>query len=188
MKEYKLVVVGADVQITEQYDNVVKGFAAAEERAKELLNQYLPDYCDAYIACFEKNEETFTDDFFIYTKDCFGDIYWKKMIMGDYVPLYSRLLDEDEKQELEYLRNEEEVHVSDLTEEELKQLRREVCVGSIYLSDYSNSFDIDENEVCNACDDYYIHISSDDDGNRLPETEWQEDTPEEFANFCMNFL
>lgn len=188
MKKYKLIVVGGGQRLTKEYDNVVKGFAAAEERAKELLKEHLPNYPDTYIACFGKDEMPFDWDHLIYVKDCFGDIYWKVMVREGYLlPLYDRLLDEDEEHELEMLREEKELHVSDLNEEELKELRTEVWVGSCYLDDYKNSFEIDEDEVCNVCDSYDRYLSTDEDGNFLPESEWKQDTPEEFAYFCMNF-
>lgn len=188
MKKYKLIVVGGDSQLTGEYENVVKGFAAAEEKAKELLNEYVSKYPDTYIACFEKNETMYNWDYLIYTKDCFGDVYWKKMVVGFFGQLYDRLLEDNEKDELEDLRNEVERHISDLNKDELKELRGEVRVGSIYLSDYENSFNIDEDILCNICDSYDRYLCTDEDEKLLPESEWKKDTPEEFAYFCMNFL
>lgn len=188
MKKYKLIVVGGESRLTGEYDNVVKGFAAAEERAKKLLREHLPNYPDTYIACFEKGETMYNWDYLIYTKDYFGDVYWKMMVVGDFGPLYDRLLEEDEEDELDRLRNEVEHDISDLNEEELKELRTEIRIGSVYLSDYENSFNVDESKLCDICDSYDSYLCEDEDDNPLPESEWKQDTPEEFAYFCMNYL
>lgn len=188
MERYKLIVVGADECLTGEFDNIVKGFAAAEERAKQLLDEYLPDYPDTYIACFEKGESTFAFDFPIFIQDCLGDRDWQMMVMGNYCPLCTRPLTETEILRFNMLRNERGRHLSDLDEEELKKLRTEICVGSLYLSDYKNQFNVDEKEVCDISDAYDYYLCTDEDGKPLPESEWKKDTPEEFAYFCMNFL
>lgn len=188
MEKYKLIVVGGGSRLTGEYDNVVKGFAAAEERAKELLREYLPDYPDTYIALLREDDSVFAFDYYIYVQDCFGERYWKMMVMGNYGPLYDRLLEEDEEDYLDRLRNEVEHDISDLNEEELKELRAEIRIGSIYLSDYKNSFNVDESKLCDICDSYDRYLCTDEDDNPLPKSEWKQDTPEEFAYFCMNFL
>lgn len=97
MKKYKLIVVGCDECLTGEYDHVVKGFAAAEEKAKELLNKYLFYYPDTYIACFKENDTPFLFGYLMYSQDCFGEQYWRIMVMSPYGPLYSRLLRDYEK-------------------------------------------------------------------------------------------
>lgn len=184
MKKYRLIV----HDITGENDNIVKGFAAAEERAKALLDEYKHDYPDCYVACFEEDEAMYVDDFMVFCRDCYGDEYWMMMVMGSWTPLHTRLLESYEEDELEELRNEVEKHISDLNETELKTLRSEICVGSIFLKDYVNSFDIDELEVSNVCDCYEEYLCHDEDGNSLPEKEWKQDTQDEFSNFCINYL
>ena len=44
--------------------------------------------------------------------------------------------------------------ISELTYDELKQLYGEIHPGSIYLSDYENSFGVDKRTVCDMCDGY----------------------------------
>ena len=66
--------------------------------------------------------------------------------------------------------------IEDLTEEDCKKLRSEVCIGSCYLADYNNSFFLDRKELSDYCDAYDIYI----------EEEGLEDTPENFAYYLMN--
>lgn len=187
MKKYKLIVVGGDDRLTGEYENVVNGFVEAERRAEELLNEYIEGYPDAYVALFEKDEPFYCCyDFLIYKADYFGDRYWRMMVASDGVILCDRLLEDYENEELEELRNEKEVHVYDLNEEELKQLRREVCIGSCFLASYKNSFEIDEEEVYSMCEAYDYYLCTDEDGKQLPESEWEADTPEMFAWYCIN--
>ena len=184
MKKYKLII----PDITGERDNIVKGFVAAEKRAKELLEEYVGNYPDCCVMCLEEDEPMYMNDFLIFCQDCYGERYWKMAVMGKIMVLHTRLLEAREEEILEELRNEVERHVSDLTEDELKKLRSEVCVGSVFLSDYANSFDIDEEEVCNVCDGYDEYLSMDEDGNTLPESEWLKDTPEEFVIYCTTWL
>lgn len=71
------------------------------------------------------------------------------------------------------LRNEKEIHVWDLSEDDLKKLRGEIYIGSIYLSDYENSFYIDENEVFDYSQSYEEWLDN----------EHVEDSPEEFSYY-----
>lgn len=184
MKKYKLIVVGGETQLTEEYDNVVKGFLAAEKRAEELLNKYLPNYPDTYIACFEKNEQAFDCDYPVFTQDYYGDRYWKMMVMGSHCPIGMRLLNDDERLDMKLLRDEVERHISDLNHDELMKLRMEINIGGIYLSDFQNSLGVDEVEVSDICDLYEGYLCTNDDGDLLPENEWIQDTPEVFADYC----
>lgn len=188
MEKYKLIVVDDGCFITGEYDNVVKGFSEAETRAEELLNEYILDYPDVYVACLEKDDTAFMFNYLIFQQDCYGEQYWKMMVMGQYCPLYSRLLKEDEEDDIDMLRDERERDICELNEEELKELRTEIRVGSIYISDYKNTFNVDENHLCDICEIYDKFLCTDEDGNYLPESEWRKDTPEEFAYFCVNFL
>ena len=100
------------------------------------------------------------------------------MEMGYWGPIGMRLLTEYEREELDLLREEKEIHIWDLDREQLKKLRSEICVGSCYLSDYANSFEIDPNEVCSYSDGYLSFI----------EEVGYEDTQEEFAEYCMDIV
>ena len=62
----------------------------------------------------------------------------------------------------------------DLTHEELMELRGQVCLGSLYLSDYDNNFGIDSEQVYTFCEGF---------GEKIGWNE-EEDTPENFANYC----
>ena len=98
------------------------------------------------------------------------------MEMGYWGPIGMRLLTEYEREELDLLRKEKEIHIWDLDEEQLKKLRSEICVGSCYGSDYENSFDIDTEEVYNISEGYLSFIGF----------YGYEDTQEEFAEYCMD--
>lgn len=152
---------------------VADGFTNAEKQAKELLDEIWPNSpCDdTYVACVEK-EFDMQFDHLIMQKDIFNEVYWK-MLVVNYIPLYNRLLEDDEEKWLQELREEKEYNINDLSYNELIQLRGEVVVGSCFLADYENSWFIDTNEVCDACDSY---------------EEWRvenelEDTPDNFAYF-----
>ena len=45
-----------------------------------------------------------------------------------------------------------------LNKEELWQLRQQVVVGSLYIADYTNNFNIDEKDVCNFFEGYESFI------------------------------
>ena len=47
-----------------------------------------------------------------------------------------------------------------LTKEQLHQLRREIILGSLYISDYRNSFGIDPNTVCDFFDSFLSYLNS----------------------------
>ena len=44
------------------------------------------------------------------------------------------------------------------TFEEIKQLRKEICLNSIYYADYQNTLMLDEWEVCDFFDGYLEHL------------------------------
>ena len=153
---------------------VADGFVNAEKRAKELLEEIWPNSpCDdTYVACVEKEYEMQCDHL-IMQKDIFNDMYWKMAVWGTYCLSHDRLLEDDEKKWLQELREEKETSIHDLSYDELIRLRGEVVVGSCFLSDYENSWFIDTNEVCDACDSYEEWCVE----NEL------EDTPDNFAYF-----
>lgn len=63
--------------------------------------------------------------------------------------------------------------IHDLTDEQLQELRGEVCIGSYFSADYNNSFFLDRSELIGYCDSYDEWL--DDKGI--------EDSPEEFSYY-----
>ena len=64
-------------------------------------------------------------------------------------------------------------NIYDLTDEQLKELRGEVCIGSMYCSDYNNSFFLDRSELIGYCESYEEWL----------EEKGIEDSPEEFSYY-----
>lgn len=176
MKTYKLIAIVAGERILTKNDIEARGIVEAEKKADELLEKYIHDYpSETYIVCVEDESDMWFEDYLCWQKDCYGDKYWMKMVNGHYCPIGLRLLTDDEKEELDELREEKEIHIWDLDREQLMQLRSEICVGSCYVSDYANSFEIDSHEVCSYSEGYLSFI----------EECGYEDTQEEFAEYCM---
>lgn len=179
MKTYKLIAIVAGERNSKYADAEARGIVEAEKKADELLEKYIHDYpSETYIVCVEDEFDMWFDDYLCWQKDCYGEKYWMKMVNGHCCPICLRLLTDDEKEELDELREEKEIHICDLDREQLKKLRSEICVGSCYLSDYANSFEIDQNEVCSYSDGYLSFI----------EEVGYEDTQEEFAEYCMDIV
>lgn len=61
---------------------------------------------------------------------------------------------EREKEEIKNVKS-----VYELNRDELERLRGEICLGSMYYSDYENSFGIDDHQVCTFFDGYldFLH-------------------------------
>lgn len=64
-------------------------------------------------------------------------------------------------------------YIHDLTDEQLQELRGEVCIGSYFSADYNNSFFIDRSELSCYCDSY----------DEWLEEKGIEDSPEEFSYY-----
>lgn len=177
MKTYKLIVIADGGRVSKYPDAKARGFVEAEKKADELLEKYIHDYygADTYVVCVEDESEMWWDDYLCYVQDRYRERFWVKMKQGPFGPMYLRSLNETEQEELDLLREEKEIHITDLDEEQLKKLRSEICVGSSYYSDYCNSFEIDEKEVCQYADGYDNYISE----------EGLEDTPQEFADYIL---
>lgn len=181
MDKFKLVVPG----YTKEFDNVVKGFAEAENRAFMLYEEHRNEDPDIYVACFNFEEPVFQNNFLSLGKDCFGDIYWRKMKVSNGLPLYEVLLSETEKRDLQKMREEREKRIYELSFDELKGLREQICVGSCFLSDYKNSFGIDEDEVSDYSDGYIDYLQEEASEKGIEELD-DLDTPDAFAEYCMN--
>lgn len=180
MKKFYLNVVKDGV--AERTTTEVEGFVKAEEKAKELYLKLLDKGYyndDSYVALSDNlRDVVYLDtDVYVLKKDADGMITWFRNVYGTYCFLYCRLINEDEEYEMQEWRNEKELHIWDLSDDELKKLYGEISIGSIYLSDYENSFHIDENEVCNYCEGYEYYL----------EDFSLEDTPQCFADFMHEY-
>ena len=67
------------------------------------------------------------------------------------------------------------IDIHELSEEQLKKLRKEIHIGSCYFSDYNNSMFIDRNVLSSYCENYEEWL----------EEENIEDSPEEFAYYIL---
>lgn len=159
---------------------IANGFVEAEKKAKEWFKEIYKDYPnrdETYIECVE-DKFMLSCDHLVMSKDCFGDIYWRMLIMGDILPRYIDVLNDYDKEVIEEWREEKELHVTDLEERDLKDLYWSVTWGSIYLSDYENDAYIDTNEVYDVCEKY----------ERWIEEEKKEHSPETFVDYVMDCM
>ena len=176
MKTYKLIVIEDGERVSKYPDAEVKGFAEAEKKADELLDKYVDNYpLDSYVVCVEDESEMYWDDYLCYVQDRYGERFWMKMKQGTYCKIGLRSLTETEQEELDLMRDEKEVHIWDLDEDELKKLRKQICIGSCFYSDFKNSFGIDTNEVMMHAEAYEDYIAEEE----------LEDTPQEFADYII---
>lgn len=177
MKTYKLFTFVAGERMLSKYpDAEAKGIVEAEKIANELLETYIHEApCDTFVACVEDEWDLHCNNYLCWQQDYYGERYWMMMEYGYYCPIGLRLLTDVEQEEIDLLREEKEMHIWELNEEQLKKLRSEICVGSCYGSDYENSFGIDPDEVYEYSEGYLMYL--DESG--------YEDTQEEFAQYCM---
>lgn len=86
MEKFKLVVYAGDEQATKEYENVVTTLDEAESKAEELLAQYIEDYPDAYVACYDYDEyiKLPEEDYRCWRRDADGIETWWWMKMGTY--------------------------------------------------------------------------------------------------------
>lgn len=68
--------------------------------------------------------------------------------------------------------------ISELSHEELVALRGEIVCGSCYISDYNNSFFVENKVVCDASD-FYLELLEEDG---------RDDTPENFASCVEGYI
>lgn len=69
----------------------------------------------------------------------------------EYVPIK----DEDLEEVSKAVRKElNDIHLYELTEEEVEKLRKQIVMGSLYVADYENTFGVNPNEVCSYADGY----------------------------------
>ena len=80
-----------------------------------------------------------------------------------------------------------------LNKNELKQLRNEIVLNSVFLKDYKNSLGINENKVCSFFDgymEYLCELSYNKNGNELEYNEFLKryDTIENLWNYYNIFI
>lgn len=68
--------------------------------------------------------------------------------------------------------------ISELSHDELVDLRGEIVCGSCWIADYNNSHFVENNVVCNASD-FYLELLEEED---------EEDTPENFADCIEGYI
>ena len=69
----------------------------------------------------------------------------------EYVPIR----DNDVKTVYDAIRREfNDIHLQELTEEEVKKLERQIVMGSLYTADYENTFGVNPSEVASYADGY----------------------------------
>lgn len=72
--------------------------------------------------------------------------------------------------------------VTDLTESELIELRRQIRVGSLSFKDYANTLGVERKYLSDVCDSYLEAIENNDS------YEWlTKDSPKNFAEYCMDY-
>lgn len=74
---------------------------------------------------------------------------------------------------------DEERDIYSLDFDELVELRKQICIGSIYIHHYTNSFGVNPNELCELGDEYWSYLC-DEYGEENAE---ENDTPEHFAEY-----
>lgn len=73
------------------------------------------------------------------------------------------------------------MHVTKLTENELIELKR-IRPGSFFYGDYENTLGVERIGLSDVCDSYIAVLESES------QYEWlMEDTPENFAEYCMGY-
>lgn len=180
MRKFYLKVVKDGV--AERTTTEVRGFVKAEKKAKELYQELIDKgfYNDDTYVCVSDNlsDVVYQDtDVYILKKDADGEITWFRNIYGTYCLSHCRLINEVEEQEMAEWRKEKDIHIWDLSDDELKKLYNEIAIGSIYTCDYENSFNIDNLEVSNYCDEYEQYL----------EDFSLEDTPQTFVDFMEEY-
>ena len=76
--------------------------------------------------------------------------------------------------------------ITDLNTEELKKLRNQICIGSIYVSDYNNTLNVPANEVSDYSDSYIEHLFELAGEGATLDDAYEKDSAEEFAYYIEN--
>ena len=73
-------------------------------------------------------------------------------------------------------------HITELTEKELIKLKKQIHPGSFFYADYENTFGVERKELSDVCDSYIEALENES------QYEWlTKDTPENFAEYCMDY-
>lgn len=90
------------------------------------------------------------------------------------------VIETDEKLRVVYADEVDEIrHVPDLSRRELQELRKQISVGSIYLSDYCNTLGVPREEASNYAEGYLDYLREEYG------EDWEShDTPEMFDYYC----
>lgn len=193
------VVRGGDIE--NGTDRHADNLQEAEKIARELYKKYDDgNYCDLMIFCaphYDYNndyaEHHPQEDFPVWSRDCFGDSYWRVMRVDDFGP---RCLDFD-KDCIQEIKDYEDAHkprhIENLNEDERKDLYDHIVPDSLYLSDYANDYDIDEKEVSDWNDGFYEDLVCQikDEfptiaGHDLEEAVEARETAQNFADYVMS--
>lgn len=70
-------------------------------------------------------------------------------------------------------------HISECDEDDLRKIFKEVTFGSLDYSDYLNSLDVDEHEVCDFCEGYSDMVAG------QHEDWWSYLSEDDFVEYCM---
>lgn len=88
------------------------------------------------------------------------------------------ILDDGRVVDFDYVQEPRTIY--DLSYDELTDLRKQICLGSLYLSDYKNGYGIDCEEASYYADEYENYLREKYGNN------WHEkDSPEEFADYFL---
>lgn len=155
MKKFRLIPVKSG-EMCEKSAVKVEGFVNAESRAKEMLKEIYKDYpCEDTYIILADDGSWYISDHFVMEVDCYGDMHWMRMIKGYYGGnLGTRFPNDDEMEILQDWREDYDADIYDLSYDELVSLRGEISVGSIYCSDYENTFHVNERDLCDVCEEY----------------------------------
>lgn len=177
MKKFRLIPVKSG-EMYEKSAVKVEGFINAESKAKEMLKEIYRDYpCDDTYIILADDDSWYISDYFVMEVDYYGDMHWMRMIKGYYgCNLGTRFPNDDEMEILQDWREDYDADIHDLSYNELVSLRGEISVGSMYYSDYENTFHVNERDLCDVCDEYDYWC----------EHEGVEDNGDNFAYYIMN--
>ena len=177
MKKFRLIPVKSG-EMYEKSAVKVEGFINAESKAKEMLKEIYRDYpCDDTYIILADDDSWYISDYFVMEVDYYGDMHWMRMIKGYYGGnLDTRFPNDNEMEILQDWREDYDADIHDLSYNELVSLRGEISVGSMYYSDYENTFHVNERDLCDVCDEYDYWC----------EYEGVEDNGDNFAYYIMN--
>lgn len=107
MKKFKLIAVCADEFRTAEFQHTCNNIEEATQIANELLDEYIEDYPDTYIAMFPYDGyiKPLEGDFPCYVHDMYDERYWMRMKVGTYCPINRYLLEDGEDEIIDIIEN-----------------------------------------------------------------------------------